>query len=271
MKFQDFYGGCLLLLFSKLSTGMTGKASYNSFRNQVGFCKLQGFDTISRETAHSIPAFMNGDILMGVGLNHFQFMHNISNCGRCLQIQSIQNFPVWNPSVTEWTFLESPQFPFLAMVMDECKDPICDYGFLDFDIYSKTQPVALGNPFDVQWEFVDCPMMGSIELLFCFSNTCKESDPMNRTVQQVLDDANPHFWSLSVRNLVKPITFVYIPEYNVYLEPKEGWFWNSGKYEFLDSFSIRLSNDQTFHIDFSTILSTQTIDAYRGGILWRHV
>jgi hypothetical protein len=35
--------------------------------------------------------------------------------------------------------------PFLAMVFDQCTDPICDQtGYLDFDVYNELQPVFNG-------------------------------------------------------------------------------------------------------------------------------
>jgi len=242
-----------------------GNGSYNSFRNQVGFCKLQGFNTTSRESSDN-DFLVNRHVFMGVGLNKIQFAHNISNCGRCIKIHRIHNFMDWNPSLTEWIDGSYTETPFIVMVMDECNDPVCSDGFLDFDIYNVKQPVKYGNPQNIIWEFIECPNTTlKTKFLFCFSNSCHDHDPLQRTIGEVLAGANPYFWNIYIYNLVKPVYSVYIIEYDIYMELKEGWFWNFGLFDLTKPFTILLSNEETVLIDFMKYKDKMTNDAYRGG------
>lgn len=286
------------------ATLFTGTGSYNSFRQQVGFCKLQGFDTVSRSTSTGPLAFQSQHIFMGVGMNQIQFQHDISQCGRCLSVETIKPFPLWNAELTEWTWENSSSssssssslFPLIMMIMDECQDPICQSGYLDFDIYSTIQPVNYGNPTFLQWSYIRCPTVWKdIEFLFCLSSSCHETDPKTRTVGEVISMAEPYFWSLFLRNAPLPIYQImissslnshksntsheYALEYeleNVVLEKKEGWFWNAGKFQFQNLFYVTLilseKDDDGLEsiqceIDFSSWWMTLASVDYRGGIL----
>jgi hypothetical protein len=46
------------------------ESSYNSFVGQIGFCRLQSFDTYSRSSSESVPMFLDGRISFGVGLSN---------------------------------------------------------------------------------------------------------------------------------------------------------------------------------------------------------
>lgn len=254
-----------LLTFVEICGIYIGNGSYNSFRNQVGFCKLQGFDTVSRLSTSN--PFLEKTNVIGVGMNHKQFQHNISNCGRCLWIESIENFPVWNDQLTVWNDSLHHNGGFLAIVLDECYDPICETGFLDFDIYSETQPVKRGNPYNIHWYFVDCPtQINEIELLFCFSNTCHESDPIHRTVDEVLQNADPYFWSVFVRNSPLPILSISVAD--IALKQKEGWFYDNGTpFDYNSGFTLVISSSQWTLSSTIHLSKGETNDAFRGGIL----
>lgn len=45
-----------------------------------------------------------------------------------------------------WDYNRNISVPFIAMVFDQCTDPICDQtGYLDFDVYNELQPVFNGT------------------------------------------------------------------------------------------------------------------------------
>jgi hypothetical protein len=146
-----------------------GNGSYNSMVNQIGFCRMQSFDTQSRSTSTSVPMFMDGRISFGVGLSDIN-MKEVSyfRCGECLQVLGMKPFYSWNKELTKWT--ESTEraqtadsssrfLPFIVMVFDQCTDPICTRDYLDFDIYSALQPVSHGNPTNIEWISVPCPIL----------------------------------------------------------------------------------------------------------------
>jgi hypothetical protein len=143
--------------------------SYNSFIDQVGFCKQQSFDTKSRSTSSSAGVFQSGRVLFGVGVSHYQFQRSIVSCGRCIEVLSVDRFYQFNDELTEWHYDKPNPGNFKVMVFDECTDPICESGFLDFDVYNSKQPVAYGNPTNLSWRFVPCPVRDNdkIEFLLC--------------------------------------------------------------------------------------------------------
>ena len=86
----------LLLGFGvPLSHAMTN-ATYNSFRQQIGYCKMQSFGTVSRSTSGSVPMFMDGRIRFGVGLSDFNMRASDAElCGMCLRVTSGSIFLPW--------------------------------------------------------------------------------------------------------------------------------------------------------------------------------
>ena len=67
-------------------------------------------------------------------------------CGMCIEVTKVENMPLLSTNNTSWDYGENISVPFLAMVFDQCDDPVCDQnGYLDFDIYNQTQPVAHGE------------------------------------------------------------------------------------------------------------------------------
>jgi hypothetical protein len=244
--------------------GMNG--SYNSFRNQVGFCKLQGFDTISRETSHGVDMFIDGRIHFGVG-TRFQ---STSDCGRCLHIQGVDNFAIFNHQLNGYEYGKQEKWRnttnLIAMIFDQCLDPICEMGYLDFDIYSPLQPVRHGNPFHIDWEFIPCPILPEekMEFLFCLSNTCAQENPRDRNLTQILHDAVSYYWTLFIRNNRLPVHHIYVPEYNVELQDNNGWVYNDVVFNFTGSFTIVVDHQHHVKIDLDDYTPS---GAYHGGIL----
>lgn len=239
--------------------------SYNSFVSQVGFCKLQGFDTLSRSTSMGVPMFLDGRIKLGVGLSNDLFNNSVSSCGRCIHIHSIDHFAELNTELTAWTGVSDQKTDVLAMVMDQCTDPICQGGFLDFDIYSETQPVATGNPRNLQWEFVPCPTLPgeTIEVLFCLSDACRSDGAEGRTLSDVISRSSPYYFSLYLRNQRIPSTSVSIN--GRALEDINGWVWNDAKpFDFTEDFTLDLDDGQRFTINLMRYTPTE---GYRGGVL----
>lgn len=254
-------------MFWKVLFFVTGafafNGSYNSFVKQVGFCKLQGFDTISRTTSASIPMFLDGRLSFGVGTRFL----STSYCGRCLRIYGIDRFSVFNFELDVFQEVISRNESIIdAIIFDQCLDPICTQGYLDFDIYSITQPVRSGNPTGIIWDFIPCPVLPGefIEILFCFSNTCHQKDETGRTIYQILQGANPYHWTAFIRNSREPIYHVYLPESNIELKDNNGWVYDNVLFNFTKPFDIVFN-----HVYRETIQVTthEPNDAYRGGIL----
>ena len=124
----------------------TNGGSYNSFLKQVGYCKQQSFETVSRSTSFTSSVFHSGKVLFGVGLSHAQFHRSIVSCGRCIEVLSVDRFYQFNKELTAWDYQQPNHGNFTVMVFDECTDPICESGFLDFDVYNEGQPVAMAIP-----------------------------------------------------------------------------------------------------------------------------
>lgn len=65
----------------------------------------------------------------------------------CIEVTKVENMPELGDELTTWSSGSNITVPFIAMVFDQCTDPICDEsGYLDFDVYSENQPVEKGNP-----------------------------------------------------------------------------------------------------------------------------
>ncbi len=224
----------LLLTASNLLFAASHQGSYNSFVNQVGFCKQQGFDTVSRATSQGPPMFLAQRVMIGVGLSNDMFADSMSSCGRCLEITSLENFWAFDETLTHYSYKEPwpVNVSFIAMVMDQCKDPVCRDGYLDFDVYSHDQPTRFGNPQNIEWTFVDCPVgQEPLELLLCLGpRTCQEDDPETRTVQQVWQDAaQSSYFTMYIRNARVPVVavdMVLADGARVPLEDNQSWQWS---------------------------------------------
>ena len=247
----------------------TQDASYNSMTRQIGYCRMQSFDTRSRSTSGSVPMFLDGRIAFGVGFpsRDAEAMEAFS-CGMCLNVTHVENFYSWNPEITEWGKPWDSSSWFLVMVFDECKDPVCQQPFyLDFDIYSETQPVARGNPYGVQWHIVPCPLAvgETLEYLFCTANSCHEQDPI-RTTPLTMEP----YWSLTIRNFRFPLVQVWVLYQGEWkaLRRENAWVWDQGSFDMSRSLRLKLQNSQEEEItDIVSMANGFSDPSYRGA--WR--
>jgi len=157
--------------------------SYNVFTRQTGFCKMQGFDTVSRATSQAPPVFLDGRVRMGVGLSSTVF--DYFQCGRCLVVESAENMPSFSADLNASSpAAPAPFVPFLAMVFDECRDPVCqaEVGYLDFDVYDAGV-FSHGNPRNVSWSWAPCPTMPRepLEFLLCSGSACNPGGAPSET------------------------------------------------------------------------------------------
>lgn len=243
-------------------------ATYNSFREQPGFCFLQGYDTLSRETTgmHS-PMFLDGRVWSGVGLSNAQFNNSVKSCGTCIRVNKI-DIQEFDPQLTTWSDHPTLHQERIVVVADQCKDPICRSGWLDFDVYTETFP---DNPKNLEWEFVPCPVLPheDIGLLFCPSESCQRGFQENRTFGQVVEESSPYFWSLYAHNLKFPLTSVKIetPEFSVFLEDTNGWMYRfSQAFDFLSPFkTILCSLTECVETSIHLRPDDPTTPGFRGG------
>lgn len=250
----------LLLLISSVSAF---QGSYNSFINQIGFCKLQGFNTVSRNTSNSIPMFLDGRLSFGVGTRFV----STSFCGRCLRIYNIDRFAVFNYELDAYEYGNDRNDSVIdAIVFDQCMDDVCTEGYLDFDIYSITQPVQNGNPTAIIWEYTPCPILPGefIEILFCLSNTCHSEDEPSRNMYEILRGADPHYWTIFTRNSRLPIDHVYLPFFDLELKDNNGWVYDHVSFNLSDPFVMVLNHQ--YHVTIDLIRHSPS-DAYHGGII----
>lgn len=251
-------------------------ATYNSMLQQVGFCKQQSFDTMSRSTSTAPSVFTSGRVHVGVGLSDVQFQQSIVACGRCIQIIHIEKFYQLNDELTGWDYNQNVDGGFVSMVFDECTDPICTSGFLDFDVYNKNQPVAHGNPINLMWQYVDCPVneQDKIEFLFCLGYTsCQSHNEEGRSVKSLWQEAQQNDFMVYPRNFRQPIVAVWVqgePLYDV-----QSWRWRSDKNDqsLLRNTTWQLKwqsmdgSIQEWALDWKKHLPLATTPGYRGGYI----
>jgi len=251
------------------------ESSYNSFIGQVGFCRLQSFDTVSRSTSESIPMFMDSRISFGVGLSDENMKQSNSFlCGACLNVTFVDNFYQWNNEITEWKDVAQPNQSFIAIVMDQCTDAVCKLNYLDFDIYSPTQPVMYGNPYNVQWHYTPCPIQNgeTFEYIICTANTCHIQDPTYQTVGDIISN-DLVYWSLTIRNTRLPISKVILhisPTVSVYLRLENSWIYDIGTYNLQQGINITMIDQENKVLnDFITMPSLDQLASkgYHGGII----
>lgn len=54
-------------------------------------------------------------------------------CGMCIEVLAVDNMPSLNDQLTKWDYKKNITVPFIAMIFDQCTDPICEWnGYLDF-------------------------------------------------------------------------------------------------------------------------------------------
>lgn len=244
--------------------------SYNSFVRQVGFCKAQSFDTTSRNTSSGPGVFVSGRARFGVGLSHAQFNRSIVSCGQCIEVLTVDRFYGFNEDLTGWDYDEKVGGNFTVMVMDECTDPICESGFLDFDIYNARQPVARGNPTNLTWRYAPCPVSEEdrIEFLFCLGyESCQAHDEEGRMVVDVFQDAVHDNWArVYPRNSRIPITSLTIQ--GQALSDNQSWLWEgpvSDDPVWLIEWQNADGTRQSWVLDWTIHFDKTTTPGYRGG------
>ena len=259
------------------------EASYNSMTRQIGYCRMQSFDTVSRETSDSVPMFLDGRIAFGVGLPSRDAQSiEAFTCGMCLNITRVENFYAWNHALTVWGDPWPSDQWFLVMVFDECQDDVCQQPYyLDFDVYAETQPVARGNPYGVQWTAVPCPVAPgeTLEYLFCTATTCHEGDERSSATTPFEGDERSsattpfevYYWSLTVRNFRIPMVGVSVLCDGLWvpLRRENAWVWDQGPFRLDKSMKLKLRNAEG--IENTEVVSIaahgERMESYRGA--WR--
>ena len=247
-------------------------SSYNSFREQVGFCRMQSFFTTSRSSSGSVPMFLDGRISFGVGLSSLTMKDSgVMACGMCLNVTSAHRFLSWDAELTRWLEPQPPDRWFLAMVFDECTDPVCGPGYLDFDIYSETQPVQHGNPYGVEWYPVPCPVLRHeyFEYILCTAQTCHQQDPPSPSMEHIATTVR--YWSLTIRNTRVPLCAVWVLLdtglwYPLRLE--NAWVWDTDTFDLSKNMTVRMLDQENKTIEDTLLVKQGTISpAYHGGVL----
>lgn len=242
-------------------------ATYNSFINQTGFCRLQSFWTKSRDTSFGPKIFLDGSVKMGVGLSQRDFI-DVSSCGRCIEIKNGTNIPSFNFQLTQWNEQQDILYPFIVMVFDQCTDPICEKNFIDFDIYNELQPVSRGNPYNIDWSFIDCPIsVGNyIEYLLCIGTFCTKSSS-NYKIPQFT-----YYWSITIRNHRVPIQNIYCLVNDTYvpLRKQNGWVFDYSNWNINGTiFNLKIQdfNNNIIYDSFNISDIRYGLPEYYGGIL----
>uniref|UniRef100_A0A6C0K6I9 Uncharacterized protein n=1 Tax=viral metagenome TaxID=1070528 RepID=A0A6C0K6I9_9ZZZZ len=261
-----------IILTTNVVTASTG-ATYNSFVHQIGYCKMQSYDTVSRSTSGSVPMYMDGRVQIGVGLSSINTddPQAPNLCGMCLNVTHIEGMPIFNHELTTWSYDNAFQEKkwFIAMVFDRCGDEICVRDFLDFDIYSETQPVAMGNPHNLEWHAIPCPVRTGerIEYLICTSTTCNAQDQ----VREHLLQEPQYYWSIILRNLRIPIRQVFVHKDGIEYPLRRGiaeasWVWDYHLFVLQEGIYITLLDQEnnTFH-DSIFLEDKDALASYHGG------
>ena len=258
--------------------------TYNMMTNQTGFCKMTGFNTVSRSTSLGPPLFTSGRVEFGVGLSQFQFgsttVPSINGktegsvvCGMCINITHISNFPLFNFELTQYQNINLTG-SHIAMIFDQCNDPICTSGFIDIDVYSGNI-FTKSNTYDISWHAVDCPIYPNeqIEYLLCSNATCNVNNNQYLNARKFGDLFSPYYFSIVARNMKRPITNFYLFIDNNYKElpyvSGNGFTFNGNFQESEFKFKIvdYLGNNIETSYNFNDVMNYKPLIDYRGGIL----
>lgn len=274
---------------SILGALFVSNATYNSLRNQVAYCKMQGYNTTSRNTSDGPSMFTSGAVYIGAGLSALQFGSGLA-CGMCFEVLGAKNLALGPRDAKDELrgpfIVSNLNESLIGMVFDECTDPICQApGFLDFDMYSPTPPVSSGNPREVVWRAVPCPVHGAsgevehhLEYLFCFPGTCNAQDSA-ATGRRFIDVFDPSFLSLTVRNSRVPVVSVRLLGRELKAVHGAGFVgefhdvMHSSKSPQDHAFTLELrgvdGSVATETLDWGDVMSAEALPQYHGGVLLR--
>lgn len=275
---QDVYEMYKNIHYSKIGT-------YNNMQKQTGYCKMTGFNTISRSTSNGPSIFMDGRVKFGVGLSGYEFgnqnLKSIFNktegslvCGMCINITSIDNLPIFNFELNNYETKNETNY-LIAMVFDQCNDQICSDSFLDIDIYTD-KIFSNSNTLNINWFAIDCPVNDNdnIEFLLCTTDTCNFNNTKYLMKKNFGELFNPFSFSIIIRNMKRPIINFYILYKNNYHElfyvSGIGYEWNLGLFdEEIMSFKLADMFNNIIFSNFSInhIFDLNPLDDYKGGVL----
>ena len=239
---------------------------------------MQGFLTESRSTSNGPQVFLDGHVRIGVGLSHVQFGEGRDNnflyvpdgmlaCGMCLNVTRAEGIPAFNEELTVWSDNTSSVFSdddwFIAMVFDQCNDGVCESGYLDFDIYSFTQP---WRPRALEWHVLDCPVTTGIEYLFCNPDDCNAQDEHKHFWHP-----DPWFMGMIIRNSRQPVLEVTLDDRPLVYHPGYGWVMEPVPYDRDFTLTLRsvLGEEITDVVSWVGIAHQPSTIGYNGGMLTR--
>lgn len=82
-------------------------------------------------------------------------------CGMCIEVLAVDNMPALNDQLTKWDYKKNITVPFIAMIFDQCTDPICEWnGYLDF-VSAILWSTALYVP---QWHAHHQPLLSGVSI-----------------------------------------------------------------------------------------------------------
>lgn len=276
----------ILFLYSTIFHSDIG--TYNDMKNQTGFCKMTGFNTISRNTSYGPDLFTSGRVQFGVGLSQFQFGSNTIMsvdkktqgqlvCGMCINITGINNLPKFNFELDSHEKVNE-ESSYIAMIFDQCTDPICTSGFLDIDVYDDNI-FSNGNTNNITWTAIDCPTYENEkrEYLLCSKDTCNKQNTKYINVNTFGELFDPTFFNIIVRNMKRPIKNLYIFVNGKYEELEyvsgNGYTWYGEKDEFKETqLKIKLidylDNIYFDKYNLNDILNLHPTVDYTGGVIF---
>jgi hypothetical protein len=273
-------------MHSKLFYSQIG--TYNDMKKQTGYCKMTGFKTVSRSTSSGPALFTSGRVEFGVGMSQYQFGGLIVPsvnfktegqlvCGMCINITKIDNFPILNNELTNYTKINSTS-SHIAMVFDQCDDPICTSGFLDIDIYVD-DIFHQGFTQNIHWTAIDCPTFPNErrEYLLCSDITCNANSIQYLNASTFKTLFNPRYIQIVVRNTIRPISSFYLMINNTYVPlnyiSASGYTWESWEAPFNEKhFNFKLKDylGNIYYESFlvNDILNLKPNTNYHGGVLF---
>ena len=258
-------------------------STYNPFTYQQGYCKLQGFNTHSRNTSDGIDMFTDERIKVGVGISSLLFDLKEDDkiigtlCGSCINL-TINNFPILNNNldvILDNNFNNSSS-NMIAYITDRCEDPICldNKGMVDLDIYVSRDSKLL-NPYNVSWHIIECPLEeDNIEFVICNPNTCNIQNIYNENTifYDTITGYGNNFITLMPRNTKYAIREMYCDNEKLEFITGLGYKLQYDiEYDMLLEIVLGDINDNyhKVYIDTTRMLDMKVNFSYGGGIIYK--